>query len=156
MQKKSAGCRNLIGVRGSAEDDAAKIWSRLVVGLLSYFQKPVLRRWLSLYGEVKEKLKEKDEELKGISKDVLDERGKDQCCLKCGKSGHKWFEFWCKAPVTTKSAAGYKRGNDGSGGGAAKQGKTAGAKAEETATAASGWVIEILEMAEEDLDLWAL
>ena len=100
--------------------------------------------------------KEKDEELKGISKDLLDERGKDQCCLKCGKSGHKWFECWCKAPVTTKSAAGSKRGNDGSGGGAAKQGKTAGVKAEETATAASGRVIEIPEMAEEDLDLWAL
>ena len=60
MQKKSAGSRNLIGVRGSAEDDAAKIWSRLVVGLLSYFQKPVLRRWLSLKEEDVERGKEED------------------------------------------------------------------------------------------------
>ena len=38
MQKKSAGSENLIGVGGSTKDGASKIWSQLVVGLLSYFK----------------------------------------------------------------------------------------------------------------------
>ena len=47
MQKKSAGSENLIGVGGSTKDGAAKIWSQLVVGLLSNFKNRILGGWLS-------------------------------------------------------------------------------------------------------------
>ena len=48
MQKKSAGSENLIGVGGSTKDSAAKIWSQLVVGMLSNFKNRILGGWLSL------------------------------------------------------------------------------------------------------------
>ena len=49
MQKKSAGSENLIGVGGSIEDGAAKIWGQLVVGLLSNFKNRNVGGWLSLF-----------------------------------------------------------------------------------------------------------
>ena len=48
MQKKSPVSENLIGVGGSIKDVAAKIWCRLVVGLLSNFKNRILGGWLSL------------------------------------------------------------------------------------------------------------
>ena len=47
MEKKSTGSENLIGVGGSTKDGAAKIWSQLVVGMLSNFKNRILRGWLS-------------------------------------------------------------------------------------------------------------
>jgi hypothetical protein len=101
--------------------------------------------------------KDRAEELKGVSKEILEERRAGDKCQKCGKSGHKWYECWCKTPVTTK-VAGSKRGSSGESEREPKKGKTAGAKQEdlEVPTVASGRVIEIPEMAEEDLDLWLL
>ena len=48
MQKKSVRSENLIGVGGSTEDEAAKIWGQLVVGLLRNFNNRILGGWLSL------------------------------------------------------------------------------------------------------------
>jgi hypothetical protein len=100
--------------------------------------------------------KDKEEELKGISKEVLNERAKDGNCLKCGKSGHKWFDCWCKAPVTSRVVAGAKRKGRDSGEGESKKAKGASASTEPTATAASGRIIEIPEDLDDDLDLWEL
>ena len=48
MQKESAGSENLIGVGGSTKDGAAKIWSQLVVGLMSNVKNRILGGWLSV------------------------------------------------------------------------------------------------------------
>ena len=94
--------------------------------------------------------------MKGISKEVLNERAKDGNCLKCGKAGHKWFDCWCKAPVTSRVVAGAKRKGKDSGEGESKKAKGASASTEPTATAASGRIIEIPEDLDDDLDLWEL
>lgn len=103
----------------------------------------------------------KDEatELKGIPKDILEERRQAKKCTKCGKPNHKWVDCYTKAPVTTRTIAGSKRSSDGSDSGkGSKKAKTAGAQAqaEAPAAAASGRVIEIPDAIGEDFDVWAL
>ena len=92
-------------------------------------------------------------ELKGIPTKVVEERLKDEKCLKCGKQGHKWTECWCKVPVTHRVSS-TKRSMDGVGG-KSKQAKTAGATEAkvEPASAASGRIIEIPDSVDDDLDL---
>src|SRR3982075_3045305 len=41
------------------------------------------------------------EALKGIPKEIVDDRAKEGDCLKCGKPNHRWFECWAKGPTTT-------------------------------------------------------
>jgi len=95
--------------------------------------------------------------LKGIPKEIVDDRAKEGDCLKCGKPNHRWFECWAKGPTTTKVVAGAKRkAITESGGGPQKKGKVAGAEKEEPPAAASGRVIEIPDDIGEDLDIWAL
>ena len=54
MQKKGAGCENLIGVGGSSKDEGAKIWGQLVVGLFRNFKNRISGGWLSLFGSTHE------------------------------------------------------------------------------------------------------
>ena len=44
--------------------------------------------------------------MKGIPKDILKERREADDCQKCGKTGHKWFEYWTKEPVTRRTSCG--------------------------------------------------
>ena len=102
----------------------------------------------------------KDEgvELKGIPKDILEERKRDQKCQKCGKANHRWPKCYTKEPVTSRvsAVAGTKRGSDDSEGSkGSKKAKTAGVKADPEAVAASGRVIEIPDGIGEDFDIWA-
>lgn len=53
--------------------------------------------------------KDKAEELKGIPKEVINERAKGGKCLKCGKDNHNWYDCWHKEPVVGKVSAGNKR-----------------------------------------------
>jgi len=53
--------------------------------------------------------KSRDEALKGISEEVLEERRKAKTCLKCGKGTHKWVDCWTKASVTARVASSAKR-----------------------------------------------
>jgi hypothetical protein len=53
--------------------------------------------------EISTDRKERSVELKGISKEILDERQKAKMCLKCGKGPHKWFECFAKEPITTRT-----------------------------------------------------
>ena len=55
------------------------------------------------HSEITTDRKEKTVELKGISKEILDERKKANMCLKCGKGSHKWYECFAKEPITTKT-----------------------------------------------------
>ena len=99
----------------------------------------------------------REEALKGIPKNIVDDRTKDGVCLKCGKPNHRWSECWSKDPTVTKVVAGMKRKTiTESGGGQQKKGKVAGAEKEEPPAAASGRVIEIPDDIGEDLDIWAL
>ena len=52
--------------------------------------------------EETEEYKDRETELKGIPKNILDERKQADTCLKCGKGTHKWYECWKKEPVTSK------------------------------------------------------
>jgi hypothetical protein len=53
--------------------------------------------------------KDKAVELKGIPKEVIEERAKAGKCLKCGKDNHNWYDCWHKEPVVGKVSAGNKR-----------------------------------------------
>ena len=99
--------------------------------------------------------KSRDEALKGISEEVLEERRKAKTCLKCGKGTHKWVDCWTKAPVTARVASSAKRSRKGSKG-VNPDAETASAKEAEKASAASGRLIEIPEDAPDDLDLWSV
>lgn len=54
--------------------------------------------------------KDREAELKGIPRDILDERASAENCLKCGKANHKWFECYTKEPVTKRVTAFKKSG----------------------------------------------
>jgi len=113
-------------------------------------------------GQSKKPREWKDEavELKGIPKEILEERRQARKCQKCGKPNHKWVDCYTKAPVTTRTIAGTKRGSDGSDSSkGSKKAKTAAAQAqpESPAAVASGRVIEIPgDAIGEDFDVWAL
>ena len=49
--------------------------------------------------------KDRNVELKGIPANIVEERKKDDKCLKCGKGNHKWVECWTKDPVVGRVAA---------------------------------------------------
>lgn len=107
--------------------------------------------------------KDKDEMLKGISKDLLDERFKDEVCQRCGKPNHRWYECWSKDPTTTRVTGDAKRANKETGkdgnGPKSKKPKTSAAKAEETpAVASSQRILEITERdgSEDEYAVWAL
>ena len=59
--------------------------------------------------EISTDSKDKSVELKGISKEILDERKKANMCLKCGKGPHKWFECFAKEPKRFRRLKGYLR-----------------------------------------------
>ena len=101
--------------------------------------------------------KDKDEHLKGIPKELLEERRKADKCQKCGKGNHKWFECYSKVPVVSR-VAGSKRGRDEGGADKApKKQKSAAIKAEEPVpAAASGRIFEIPDGIGEDFDVYAL
>lgn len=99
--------------------------------------------------------KDKSVELKGIGKDVLDQRAKDKLCLKCGKKNHSWFECFTKEPVTQKVASSKKRKAEDSDEKSEKKAKVASTQPQ-APTAASGRILEIPEEDGSDLDIWAL
>ena len=93
--------------------------------------------------------------LKGIPKDILDERFKNENCKKCGKHGHLWTNCFTKEPVTSRVAGGAKRGHGDEDSGEGSSGKKA--KIEEARpVAASGRIIEIPDDIGDDYDLYAL
>ena len=83
--------------------------------------------------------KERDEHLKGISKEVLEERKQAKVCQKCGKGTHKWFGCYTKTPVTSRVIAGTMRGRDEDGPkSGAEKAKTAVVKNEEKPAVVAG------------------
>ena len=101
--------------------------------------------------------KDRDEHLKGIPKDLLEERRKADKFQKCGKGNHKWFECYAKVPVVSR-VVGSRRGcNNGGADKALKKQSTAAVKVEEPAlAAASGRIIEIPDGIGEVFDVYAL
>ena len=79
-------------------------------------------------------------------------------CQKCGKRTHKWFEYYTKAPVTSRVVAGTRRGRDEEGPKiGAKKAKTAAVKNEEKpAVVAGGQILGEIHGSEEDFDVWAV
>jgi hypothetical protein len=55
--------------------------------------------------------KQKEIELKGIPEEILEERKEKNCCLKCGKGYHRWYDCWVQEPVITSVLGGAKRKN---------------------------------------------
>jgi hypothetical protein len=121
--------------------------------------------------EKKEKKKEggwkdKSVELKGIPKKLLDERVETGVCLKCGKTGHSWYECWTKEPVTGRVASSYNKRSrkDSESKGDNKDTKkqkaiaSAEKKEEKPVIAGSSIAGRIMEIPEdqEDLDVWEL
>ena len=102
--------------------------------------------------------KERDEHLKGISKEILEERKQAKVCQKCGKGTHKWFECCTKTPVTSKVVACTKRGRDDDGPKTgAKKAKTAVVKNEEKPAVVAGvQILGEIHGSEEDFDVWAV
>ena len=102
--------------------------------------------------------KDRDEHLKVIPKDILEERKKAEVCQKCGKGTHKWFKCYTKSPVTSRVVAGAKRGRDKDGPKpGAKKARTAAVKKEEQpAVVAGGQILGEIHGPEDDLDVWAL
>ena len=102
--------------------------------------------------------KERDEHLKGISKEILEKRKQAKVCQKCGKGTHKWFECYTKTPVTSRVVAGTKRGRDEDGPKSrAKKAKTAAVKNEEKpAVVAGGQILEEIHGSEDEFDVWAV
>ena len=101
--------------------------------------------------------KDWDEHLKGIPKDLLEERRKADKYQKCGKGNHKWFKCYAKALVISRVAASKIGRDEGGADKAPKKQKSAAIKAEEPAPAAeSGRIIEIPDGIGEDFDVYAL
>ena len=102
--------------------------------------------------------KDAKEYLKGIPKDVLDQRKKDEKCLRCGKGAHTWYECYSKAPVTSKVAGTKRKRAEKSGSGESeKRAKTAGTALEVRSSApeiSSGAVIKELPDSDEDQVDW--
>ncbi len=109
-------------------------------------------------GKDNSEFKDKKVELKGISQEVLDQRRKEDKCLKCGKGGHEWYKCWTKEPVTARVAGTKRKGGDLASrvwepkkARVASSGET---EAVPAGSAASGRIIELTE--EDDIDLWAM
>ncbi len=102
--------------------------------------------------------KDKKVELKGISQDILDQRRKDDKCLKCGKGGHEWYKCWTKEPVTAKVAGTKRKGGDlASRVSEPKKARVASGEAEAAPSAASGRIMEVPSDEEWDTDrLWEM
>ena len=54
-------------------------------------------------GQISTDRKDHSVELKAIPEDIIAERKKSDMCLKCGKGPHKWFEYYAKNPITTRT-----------------------------------------------------
>ena len=84
----------------------------------------------------------KAEALKGIPKEVIDQRMKDRVCWRCGKSGHRAGECKATSPVVGKVAASGKK----------KEGKVSAATGSEETTqlVVAGSSSRIVEMSSDD------
>lgn len=100
----------------------------------------------------KDNWKEKEVELKGVSKELRDARFKEDKCQKCGKGNHKWFECWAKEPVLGKVASSKKRGAPTEGTPAAKKSK--GSTFEGELRVAGGRIVEYPRSPSMDIDIW--
>ena len=57
------------------------------------------------HSEISTHWKKKSVELKGIWKEILNERKKVKMYLKYDNGPHKWYEWFAKEPITTKTIA---------------------------------------------------
>lgn len=100
--------------------------------------------------------RDKETELKGISKEVRDARFKEDKCQKCGKDNHKWFECWTKEPVPGKAASSKKRGGGPADGAPPAPKKTKSSTWEGELRVAGGRIVEYPQTPSEDLDVWSI
>jgi len=86
----------------------------------------------------------KEEALKGISKEVRDQRMKDRVCWRCGKEGHRAGDCKASAPVTAMVAASKKERK--------KEGKVSASsgKDEDKSLVVAGSSSRIVEMSSDD------
>lgn len=114
-------------------------------------------------GSKSKEWKNRDEMLKGVSKELQEERRKAELCQRCGKPNHKWFECRHKDPITTREGSNKRANSDGKDK-ESKKPKTSGVKGEvstppsnSAAAATSGRIIQIPDEDKigEDFDVWA-
>lgn len=109
-------------------------------------------------GKATSEWKDAKEYLKGIPKDILDQRKKDEKCLRCGKGAHMWYDCHSKTPITSKVAGTKRKREDDSGKvEPEKKAKTAGTALEVRSSApeaSSGAVLTELPDSDDDQVDW--